>query len=115
MKTALIISTIIIIFLGWLVFDTKTTNEAELKAERSAKEYHKRLSDSLERRARIQSDSLTIAFATIRSLNAQTQEAKEVTNVWRKKYQKAKLEVAEIQPQIDSLAKTDTLVMTLNV
>src|SRR6478752_2742130 len=108
MKPYILISTLIIIFLGWLVFDLKTTNEAELKAERQAKEHHKKLADSLERRAKLQSDSLTIAFATIRSLNAQTQEAKEVTNVWRKKYQKAKLEVAEIQPQIDSLAETDT-------
>jgi len=86
LKTALIISTLIIIFLGWLLFDTKTTNETEIKAERQAKEHHKKLADSLERRARIQSDSLELMFATIRSLNAQTQEAREVTNVWRKKY-----------------------------
>lgn len=106
MKTALIISTLIIIFLGWLLFDTKTTNETEIKAERSAKEHHKKLADSLERRARIQSDSLEILFATIRSLNAQTQEAREQTRKAIKKYNDVKFIQTSSDIERDSILRT---------
>lgn len=86
MKTSLIIVTLLLILSLVYNFVQTNTHEVSEQAERQSKEHHKKLADSLERRSKAQADSLEVAFATIRSLNAQTQEAREVTNVWKKKY-----------------------------
>lgn len=98
-----------------MVFDLKTTNETEIKAERQAKEHHKKLADSLERRSKAQADSLEVAMTLIAQANETTARERQESSRKDKILVKSQAKLAEVQAQIDSLVKTDTAVMILHV
>jgi len=105
---------LIFVFLVFIYFVKPSGADQKLESEQRQKEYHKSQAQLLDKIAKERKDSLDLAFETIKSLNLQTQAANKTANTWRTRYQKAKNQVASLQPEIDSLAQKDTLVMVLN-
>jgi len=86
MKLYAIISTLVIFFLLFWVFEQKTTNDIVIHDLQQSKRFHVERADSLRIYIEKAKDSLSIAFATIRGLNMEREAAHQETQKWVKRY-----------------------------
>lgn len=115
MKTALIISTLIIIFLGWLVFDLKTNNDITYHDLEASKKFNTEQANSFHDYVKASRDTIETQRLIIANKNEETERAKEFARKAQGRSNTSRVQVARVQPIIDSLAKKDTVIQILNV
>jgi hypothetical protein len=115
MRTYAVIVTLIALLLGWLLYDSTETSTANQRALQAEIISGKNKADSAHRVSLVYKDSFILSEQA-RILDREETERKHQTTVARaNRNNKTKAQVAQVQPLIDSLAKKDTIVMTLNV
>jgi len=115
MKTYSLIISLLFLLSLWMHYDnfqTSTANEKALQAEIIS---GKNKADSAHRVSLVYKDSFILSEQARILEREETERKHQATVVKVNRNNKTKAQVAQVQPLIDSLAKKDTIVMTLNV
>lgn len=115
MRTYAVIVTLIALILGWLLYDSTETSTANEKALQAEIISGKSKADSAHRVSLVYKDSFILSEQARILEREETERKHQATVAKANRNNKTKAQVAQVQPLIDSLAKKDTIVMTLNV